>query len=280
MRGRDSAGNWGAVSATYLTVIDPLTAPTVHGLVRDAVTDAPLAATVSVGPFSTTSDAGSGAYSIQVPTGTYALAASALDHASANVAAVTLSSGDSRLQDFSLVPYTAALADDVEGGNLGWAAASPWAITNLQAHSPSHSWTDSPGAGVVYGNNVDTSLVSAIQDLSQASGVHVSFWQRYETEPTFDFCHVEVSGDGGATWTELASYDGTQSTWTQVTLAAPQLDGKAQARIRFRLSTDVSVQRDGCYVDDVVLRAAMAPILSFADGFESGTLSNWDAFGL
>ena len=273
VRGRDSAGNWGAVSATYLTVIDPLTAPTVHGLVRDAVTDAPLAATVSVGPFSTTTDAGTGAYSLQVPAGTYTLAASAVDHASSSTANVTLVAHESRLQDFHLTPFVNVLSDTVEGGNLGWTAASPWAITTAQAHSPMHSWTDSPAGS--YGNNVDSSLVSASLDLSTASVVELSFWLRYDTEPTYDFCHVEVSADNGSTWTELASYDGTQTTWQQASLAVPQLAFAAHARVRFRLTTDISVTRDGCYVDDVVLRAVLATVLSFADGFEGGSLAGW-----
>src|SRR5690606_20315650 len=35
--------------------------------------------------------------------------------------------------------------DDVEDGNIGWTAQSPWAITAEDSHSTSHSWTDSPG---------------------------------------------------------------------------------------------------------------------------------------
>ena len=49
VRGRDAAGNWGPVSAAFLTVIDPATAPTVEGAVVETGTGTPLAATVTVG---------------------------------------------------------------------------------------------------------------------------------------------------------------------------------------------------------------------------------------
>ena len=117
-------------------------------------------------------------------------------------------------------------------------------------------------------------------DLSGATSVELSFWHRYQTEATYDFCHVEVSSDGGASWTELASYDGSQPGWQQVTLAVPGLDGASAARVRFRLTSDFSVTADGCYVDDVLLRAAFPPppgVLPFVDGFESGDTTAWSS---
>ena len=91
-------------------------------------------------------------------------------------------------------------------------------------HSPTHSWTDSPGGS--YGNNLSTSLTSAPLDLSAAVGVELSFWHRYATEAGYDYCHVEVSADNGATWTEIATYDGTNTTWTRQTFT------RARARRR------------------------------------------------
>ena len=136
--------------------------------------------------------------------------------------------------------FANVFSDNVEAGNPGWTAQSPWAITTTQAHSPTHSWTDSPGGN--YLDNVNTAVTSPAIDLSAAVGVELSFWQRYATEATYDFCHVEVSADNGANWTELAAYDGTQTTWTRAVFLVPQLDGALQAKVRFRLTSDVSVQ--------------------------------------
>ncbi|HSM13959.1 MAG TPA: M14 family zinc carboxypeptidase, partial [Thermoanaerobaculia bacterium] len=276
LRGQDASGSWGPVSATFLWLFDPATAPVVQGVVRDAASGLPLAATVTVGPLSVATDPGTGAYSLQVPEGTYDLVAEAPDHAAATVPGVVLVPQQVRIQDFWLAPYVAVLEDDVESGNIGWTAQSPWAITTTASHSPTHSWTDSPAGS--YNNNVDTSLTSPLVDLTDSVGVELSFWHRYQTEATYDFCHVEVSADGGATWTELASYDGSQPSWQQVTLAVPGLDGVSAARVRFRLTSDFSVTADGCYVDDVLLRAAFAPPpgeLPFVDGFESGDTTAW-----
>lgn len=257
VRGRDAAGNWGPVSAAFLTVIDPATAPIVQGAVVEAGTGTPLAATVTVGPYATTTDAGTGAYSIQLPEGTYDLTATASDHAAQTVAGVTLVAQQTFVQDFSLVVFSNLFADDVEAGNAGWTAQAPWAITTTQSHSPTHSWTDSPAGN--YLDNVNTAVTSPAIDLSAAVGVELSFWQRYVTEATYDYCHVEVSADNGATWTELAAYDGTQTTWTRAVFPVPELDGAAQAKVRFRLTTDISQVYDGCYVDDVVVRGAIQP---------------------
>ena len=257
VRGRDAANNWGAVSAVFLTVIDPATAPTVQGTVTEFGTGTPLAATVAVGPYSTQTDPTSGAYSIQVPEGTYDLTASATGHASATVAGVTLTTAQTLVQDFALAPFTALLDDDVEGGNIGWTAQTPWAITTSQSHSPTHSWTDSPGGN--YGNSVDTSLTSALLDLTGATDTVLSFWHRYVTEAGWDYCHVEVSANGGSTWTEVAIYDGSQTTWQQVTIAVPQLDGAANSRVRFRLTSDSNTVADGWYVDDVLVQAVVLP---------------------
>ncbi len=274
-RGRDANGDWGAPSAAILWVIDPASAPIVQGVVRDAVTAAPLAAQVAVGPFTTSTEPATGVYSLQVPPGTYDLVASAAEHAPATLAGVALVAFQTLTQDFSLLPITTVFADDGESGAGGWTAQSPWALTTSASHSPTHSWTDSPAGN--YANNVDTSLTSPVLDLSGATGVELAFWQRYVTEATYDFCHVEVSTDAGASWNEVAIYDGSQPSWQQVTLSLPQLDNAATARVRFRLSTDVSEQRDGWYVDDIALSAAVPVGLVFADGFESGGTGNWSA---
>ena len=259
LRGRDSANNQGAVSAAFLTVIDPATAPFLEGTVTELGSGTPLAATVRVGPFSTPTVPATGAYSIQVPEGTYDVTATAADHAPATAYGVTLATLQTVIQDFALVAYSTVLDDDVEGGNIGWTTgqAGTWAITNAQWHSPSNSWTDSPGG--VYGNNRNTALTSPPIDLSEAVGVEFSFWQRYATEAGWDFCHVEISADNGASWTEIATYDGTNTTWSQQTFTVPELIGAAQARVRFRLTTDGNITADGWYVDDIVVRAAVPP---------------------
>lgn len=276
VRGEDAGADWGPVSALFLYVVDPATAPFVQGVVRDANTLAPLAATVTVGPFSTPTNPGTGAYSFQVPPGTYDIGATSTGHAPRTVAGVVAAELATVTENFSLPPFTPVLADDGEGGNPGWTAQSPWARTTEASASPTHSWTDSPGTP--YGNSVDTSLTSPVLDLTLAIDVALDWKQIYDLENTYDFGRIEISTNGGSNWSEITSYNGQGHTasWEAVHLALPGLAGSAQARVRFRLTSDTSVTFDGWHVDDIALTAAFPPPTGlFSDGFESGDTALW-----
>jgi uncharacterized repeat protein (TIGR01451 family) len=255
VRGQDANGNWGAVSADFLYVIDPATAPTFQGYVREAVTNTPLDATVSAsGLFQTNTNPTTGFYQMHVISGTYDLKASAEGHGSQIISNVTISDNQTIDQDFSLFPVCTIFSDDVESGNIGWTADSPWAITTEASHSPTHSWTDSPGGN--YDNNLNVSLTSPIIDLTDFSDIQLDYWQICDTEATWDFCHVEVSDDDGATWTEVGTYDGPHTQWENIVLSAPVLDNQPDAHIRFRLTTDINTTRDGWHVDDIQILGA------------------------
>jgi hypothetical protein len=163
--------------------------------------------------------------------------------------------------DFLLQPYQAVLFDDVEGGNIGWTAQSPWAITTEASSSPTHSWTDSPGGS--YASNRNVSLTSPSLDLTGLTGATLEFAHIYDLEDNYDYGHVEVSANGGTSWEEVASYNGEGHTsWEVVTLELPQLDGAAAARVRFRFTSDVSLTFDGWHIDDILVRA-LAPAQDF-----------------
>ena len=129
-----------------------------------------------------------------------------------------------------------------------------WAVTTAQYHSAPSSFTDSPGGN--YGNNVDNSMILASPlNASTTPVLSLSFYHKYATEATYDFCSVEASSDNGTTWQPVVSYDGTLSTWTQQTFdLSNYANGSPQFKIRFRLTSDVSQTFDGWYVDDITIR--------------------------
>ncbi len=275
-RGKDTSGDWGPVSARFLHVLDPASAPFVQGVVSESGTLAPLAATVSVGPFDTATEAGTGAYSIQVPPGEYDIRATSAGHAPRIAADVVAAAFAIVTEDFALPVYTAVLADDGEGPNPGWTVDSPWALSTEAAASPTHSWSDSPGGS--YGNNVDASLTSPVLDLSQRTDVGLDFRQIYDLEEGYDYGQVEISTTGGTSWQAIASVNGEghTSAWEVVALPLPTLSGSAQARIRFRLTSDGFLAFDGWHLDDIVVSAVFAPPAGiFADGFAGGDVSGW-----
>jgi bacillopeptidase F len=155
---------------------------------------------------------------------------------------------------------------------------SSTAITAEASASPSHSWTDSPGGD--YGNYWDVSLISPSLSLFGFAGVVLEFDHIYELESGYDYGHVEVSADGGATWSTVATYNGFRSSpWRREAIAVPVLDQAAAARIRFRIDTDFTVTEDGWHIDNIVVRGLedRPPGLVFYDGFEDG---GWSAWGL
>ncbi len=250
VRGKDAAGSWGPVSAVFLYVLDPGVSPTIEGYVTDADSGDPVQADIAIGPsFHTVSDAGTGFYQTQVVSGTYDVTASAGNYASQTVTGVVLHDLQTVQLDFTLEPVCIAFEDDVEGGNIGWTVQSPWAISAEASHTPANSWSDSPGGN--YANSRNRSLSSPLIDLTGYTNVSLNFWQICDTEAGYDFCRVEVSEDGGASWISLATYDGNSSAWEEITLAASQLDGEPDARIRFRFTSDSNTVDDGLHVDDV-----------------------------
>lgn len=254
VRGRDAGNSWGPFSAVFLYIIDPASAPIIRGYVTDADTGAPLAATVTAGQFSATTNPATGFYQMQVIAGTYDITASAADHTSQTVTGVTLVDYQVYVHDFALSPICTAFSNDVESGTNGWTAAAPWAISTEAAHSPTHAWSDSPGGN--YANNRNIALTSPVINLSGYSNVQLNYWQICATEAGWDFCRVEVSTNGGTNWTQVAQYDGAHTAWEEITLPLTQLDNQANARLRFRFTSDGSVVADGWHVDDIKVRGA------------------------
>ncbi len=264
VRGQDAAGNWGAVSAEFFYVLDPATAPTIGGQVTALYSGQPLSATIQTDDiFRIATDPVSGVYEMLVISGTYEVTA-VPNSPNYQPATATVVAYDNQTiqQGFTLEPYCIPFRDDVESGNIGWTADSPWAITDEDAYSGNYSWTDSPGED--YDNNRNVSLTSPPLDLTDYDGIELDFWHICDTESGYDYCYVEVSTNNGTTWSMVGSWDGNSNNWESVTLSLPQLDNQAQARIRFRLNTDYSVTKDGWHVDDVRLSAETGCVFATA----------------
>jgi hypothetical protein len=148
------------------------------------------------------------------------------------------------------------LSEDVENGANGWTTGgtTPWQITEEDSHSPTHSWTDSPGGA--YTNNQNKWLAAPTTDLTGRSNVHISAWYKYSLESGYDYMYLEYSTNGGTTWNTtdpLLVLNGAQLEWTQITADAPQLANIAQASFRFRMTSDAGVVADGVHIDDITL---------------------------
>ena len=165
--------------------------------------------------------------------------------------------------------------EDTASGN--WTCDIPWDYTESFSYSPTYSLTDSPAVSYPNNANISCTLSSSL-DLTTAVKPVLKFWNRYALETDVDYGHVEVSGNGGSTWTRLAFVTGHQPGWEQVKIDLAEYGGNPDVMLRFRLTSNSSFAYDGWYIDDVEVDEADAVIsYPFSDDMETPSISenNW-----
>ncbi len=157
--------------------------------------------------------------------------------------------------------------DNMEGGANGWTSVAYsgsdlWHQSTLNSNSPTHSWwagIEGPGT---YGNGgrINSALISPPIDLTAAAGsVSLLFAENYVTEAGWDFCMVDASTNGGASWTSLrggygSAPSGDSYGWVVSSLNLTPYAGHT-LRLRFYFDTGDSLENDfpGWFVDNVVV---------------------------
>jgi len=120
----------------------------------------------------------------------------------------------------------------------------------------------------------------------------LSFWTWYEIEDLWDFGFVQISTDGGSTWTSLQNSDttfdhdpsahpdvianlpgftGSSGGWVQETFDLSAYEGQP-VLVRFLYVTDWATELTGFFVDEIAITDTTGTL--FTDGLESGS-SNW-----
>ena len=164
-----------------------------------------------------------------------------------------------------------------------------WESTTASYYSSPSSYTDSKLGNYANTATVTMTLTNPI-NLSTYTNPKLSFWTKFDIENNYDYGQVEISTNNGSTWTPLAGtytnlgtgsfqpngqplYDGTQTNWVREEIS---LSGytSSQVKLRFKLKTDGSVQKDGWYVDDIsiiVYTAASVQLTALIEGMYNGT---------
>ncbi|MCB5262525.1 MAG: DUF2817 domain-containing protein [Candidatus Cloacimonetes bacterium] len=138
-------------------------------------------------------------------------------------------------------------ADDFEDGLGAWTATGTWGIIQEGTNSV---LTDSPSGN--YSNNSNRSIRTAETiNLSNIEKPLLSFKARWNLETGYDYVYVEASANG-SNWTQLTSFTGNQSEYTQQVLSLEAFSGGSMY-LRFRLRSDYAQNADGIYIDDVVV---------------------------
>ncbi len=176
-----------------------------------------------------------------------------------------------------------SFSDDLENGDANWTkfpdGATPWAIVSTTYANSGSFALFSADEGSIKDDIIQTYEI----DLRNASTASLTFFHTYELETNYDGAVIEISTDGGNTFSDLGAnitqggYTGTISTsyqspiagrsaWTGGTLgtmAQVVVDLSSYVGntviIRFRMACDSSVSKTGWYVDDVVVSSSATP---------------------
>jgi len=269
-----------AVATTWgvPTVLDVVLDPVAHGDVQGVVTDLAhngLDAQVNfytepLGEYVTTAvadGAAGGAYTANLIYGDYRVDAVVSGYVTQSQQ-VTVGSVPATV-DFRLgqAEEVVLMADDFEGDLTLWSGTWGLAVP-AEGYNSVNSLNDSPGAN--YPDNANTVMAMAEGvDPSGAMSGTVSFWAKWQIEDVWDCAFFEVSTDGGASWTPVATehtaaasgqggqvpsgepiFDDSQANWVRNTVDLAPWLSQTDLRFRFRLSSDTSINHAGFFVDD------------------------------
>ncbi|MDO9390770.1 MAG: C25 family cysteine peptidase [bacterium] len=162
-----------------------------------------------------------------------------------------LSGAYAKTDSFKIAIGNSGFFDNVEdtGITAKYSVQSQWHVTDTSSYSPGHSWWCGDPATGQYGNLLEASLITP--DIILGPNSELSFWHKYYTELTYDFCNVEYSTNSGTNWISLGSFDGNQPAWEKQTYDLSSLAVGTVVKIRFHFTSDISYTYSGWYVDDI-----------------------------
>ncbi len=174
-------------------------------------------------------------------------------------------------------PHPFPLTEDFESGFTYFNNETSNTIDFLDETTIIHGGTHSVHNAYT-SNDINTLVETGMLDLSGTTAAQLEFWHIAKTEGGFDKCYVEISTDGGVTYTALPStaYQGTatdyaakgyfhedsyatwgtsteipDNTWWKKETFSLASYNVANVRFRFRLTSDGFLNRDGWYIDDI-----------------------------
>ena len=147
----------------------------------------------------------------------------------------------------------------VPSGRSSWERGTPTGGPG-SAHSGTHAWSTRLAGS--YPPNLNGSLLSPVMDLrhlpQETPFIQVRWWQYFESELELDRGGIEISRDGGATWTApIPEFSGAvNSVWTQQAIYLDRSWASPTFRLRFRFQSDTSVTAGGYFIDDLEVAPA------------------------
>lgn len=166
------------------------------------------------------------------------------------------------------LPHTVALtpfASNFDNGlSTDWTGS--WGVIAPGADATAYAMTDTP-VGSYLNNSTTYCAMAAGADLSDLVSGDLTYRAKWVLETNWDGVQLQVSVDGGANWTPVATartqpgsgqgvqtagqpwYEGSQTAYVTETVSLSPWLGQADVRFRFMLRSDTSTRYDGFTFD-------------------------------
>ncbi|MBX9783460.1 MAG: immune inhibitor A [Chitinophagaceae bacterium] len=204
----------------------------------------------------------------------------------------------------------AGFTDDMETGAVttNWVVSSGWNYSTalmggVGAFSGTRTLAESPADGALYANSATlTARINKTFNFTGVSSGYLTFWLKHRAENGNDYLRVQVSANGGTTWTTLAgkntvaenagaiggvpSFTGQQDVWIREFIDLKNYMGGANSnvQIRFQFVSDAAGTDDGFFIDNVAVvtssisTSLSVEFISFSGKTQDNTsILKWDA---
>jgi|GEM_PF-343040 len=144
-------------------------------------------------------------------------------------------------------------------GGLSASGVTTWAWGTVasgpgSAHSGTKAWATNPTGDY---QNSESGATNLSLNLSAYAGQNpiISWWQYLKTESRYDFASLEVSKDGGTTWTAVYGPNSgdVDLSWKRYLVTLDPSYAVANFKLRFKLTSDTSIVAPGWYLDDLLV---------------------------
>ena len=142
----------------------------------------------------------------------------------------------------------------VKGDQDVWSIAVPNGIALNSAGSGNKAYTTNPNGD--YAANKQAELVSPCYDLTTVSSPILKFSMAYEIEEGWDYLYLECTINKGATWNNLATYTGNNSTLLAYEFDLESFASASSMIFRYRFVSDGYLEQEGVVLDDFIIEGA------------------------
>lgn len=161
--------------------------------------------------------------------------------------------------------------EDWEHGTRGYTVTNAQNVTVWQwgepDFGPATAWSGTKLWGTVldglYPAFANASLTSPYFYVGERAQLHVDHWM--DVEAIFDRAFIEANR--GVGWETLALFDGRVREWTNNVVTFPASFDHKNVRLRFRLTSDDTVEYAGWYIDDLAL-TELSPVGVYVSSFD------------